>query len=138
MIGRQAVLYAVAGMVNTLVGLVVIFAGLALFGLPALAANAIGYAAGFAVSFVLNGKMTFRQQRLSRAMLGRFLLVCAVSYAANAACVAALTAHDKYLAQVAGMAVYTVLGFLLSRAFVFTGVRTAAAEPARSGYGTTR
>lgn len=134
MIARQAVLYAVTGLINTMVGLGVIFAGLALFGLPALAANAIGYAAGFAVSFVLNGKLTFRQQRLSGAMLGRFLLVCGVAYAANAVCVAALAAQDKYLAQLAGMAVYTVLGFLLSRAFVFTGMPPAA----RPDYLTTR
>lgn len=126
MLARQAALYAVAGMLNTMVGLGVIFAGLALFDLPALVANAIGYAVGLAVSFVLNGKLTFRQQRLSGAMLGRFLLVCAVAYLANAICVVVLTPYDKYLGQLAGMAVYTALGFLLSRAFVFTDVRAAA------------
>ena len=136
---RQAVIYALVGVANTAIGLVVIFVGLAVFDLPGLIANAIGYAVGFAVSFVLNGKVTFRQERLSAAMLVRFLGICALAYAANAICVVGLAGQNKYLAQAAGVALYTVFSFFLCRRFVF-GDASVPHEmiPARRGYGITR
>jgi putative flippase GtrA len=113
--------YILVGLVNSAVGLAVIFAALTL-GLGDLAANAAGYAVGLALSFFLNGRWTFRQRHLGAAQLWRFGLVTAVAYLANV--LALLAARDVWrldhrLAQLCAMAAYTLVGFVGARAFAF-------------------
>ena len=125
MIG-EALSFGLVGLANTAVGLLVIFGCMAFAGTSPLVSNAIGYGFGLGVSFLLNGRFTFRQSRLFFGMLTRFLSVCALSYAANAACVGVLAARDKYAAQIAGVAIYAALSFVLCRVFVFRERRDSA------------
>lgn len=107
------------GIFNTILGLVIIFACLYFLAMPPLAANAVGYAIGLAISFTLNGTFTFRQSRLSAGAFGRFLVVFALAYAANAVVVEVLSPFNRYLAQAVAMPVYTLLSFTGCRVFVF-------------------
>src|SRR5262245_31004693 len=56
----QASRYALVGLLNTLVGLLVIIACQAVLGLSPYVANACGYAVGILVGFVANRNWTFR------------------------------------------------------------------------------
>lgn len=107
------------GVTNTLVGLTVIAAAMYLFNTNPIVANAVGYLVGVAASFALNGRLTFRQNSLSGRMFARFVAVCIISYIANVAAVWLWLDHDKYTAQVIGMAVYLLVNFSGSRMFVF-------------------
>jgi putative flippase GtrA len=121
----QVLRYVVVGLVNTAVGLSIIFA-LMLAGVADVAANAIGYAVGLCVSFVLNGRWTFGASSLDAGRLLRFLLVVGLSYLANLA--ALVVARDalgwgSHHGQLAGAAVYTAVGFIGSHWFAFAARR---------------
>lgn len=121
----QVLRYLLVGVVNTAVGLSIIFA-LMHAGVSDVAANAIGYAIGLCVSFVLNGKWTFGATALDAGRLLRFLLVVGVAYLANLA--ALFVARDalgwgSHVGQLAGAAAYTAVGFIGSRWFAFAARR---------------
>jgi putative flippase GtrA len=126
--------FVVIGVLNTAVGLTVIFGAKALLGWDDLPANVAGYAVGLAASFSLNRRWTFRDRgRVSPALL-RFLAAFALAYLANLATVFALrdlAQVDSYLAQAAGAVPYTVLFFLASRALVFLDGHPAASSMGR-------
>lgn len=111
--------FLAVGIFNTILGLLIIFGCLYFLDMPPLAANAVGYAIGLAISFTLNGTLTFRQSRLSAAAFGRFVVVFALAYAANAVVVEVLSPFNRYFAQAVAMPVYTVLSFTGCRVFVF-------------------
>lgn len=114
--------FAVAGVLNTVVGLSVIFAVKLAFGASELLANAAGYAVGLAVSFSLNRNWVFRSTAPARAALRRFLIVFAAAYAVNLAVVllaAETFGVNGYIAQTLGVGTYAVLFYLGSRSFVF-------------------
>lgn len=115
----QFVTFVTVGLVNTAIGLAVISGCIYFLNLPALAANAVGYAAGIIISFKLNGTFTFRYSAISTASFVRFLIVFGLAYLANAGVVLALTSWNRYLAQAAGLFTYTVLSFTGCRVFVF-------------------
>lgn len=114
--------FVAVGILNTGIGLAVIFAAKALLGWNDLAANAFGYAVGLCASFVLNRAWTFRDRgRVGPALL-RFLIAFGLAYLVNLATVFGLrdvVGIDSYVAQAAGVVPYTVLFFVASRAFVF-------------------
>jgi putative flippase GtrA len=119
---EQPMRFLGVGVVNTLVGLTLIY--LARFGLgwADVPANMLGYAVGLAVSFSLNRRWTFRYEgRLLTAQL-RFLAAFALAYAANLGALLLLThglGITSVLAHPAGMVVYTSIFYILSRTFVF-------------------
>jgi putative flippase GtrA len=120
--GRRVGRFAVAGVLNTLVGLSVIFGVKLAFAAPEALANAAGYAVGLAVSITLNRKWVFRSIAPARAALCRFLLVFAAAYAVNLGVVllaAGTFGVNGYLAQTLGVGTYAVLFYLGSRSFVF-------------------
>lgn len=122
--------FLTVGVVNTLVGLTCIYAAMALLGLGLVASNAIGYAVGVAISFMLNRSWTFGQSGAWGGPLARWLGVVAVSYACNIA--AASFAHrslgvDAYVAQLVGVVVYTAVSFLGAKLFAFAPPRRALA-----------
>jgi putative flippase GtrA len=119
---EQPLRFLGVGVLNTLVGLTLIY--LARFGLgwADVPANILGYAVGLTVSFSLNRRWTFRHEgRLLSAQL-RFLAAFAVAYAANLAALLLLTRGlgvASIVAHPAGMVVYTSIFYILSRYFVF-------------------
>jgi putative flippase GtrA len=130
--------YALVGMVNTLVGLLVIYAAKWVAGLPDLPANLLGYLAGFAVSYALNARWTFAFRGRHGVAAPRFVLVILVAYLANIATVYAALglAINSYIAQAAGMVPYAVVGYLGTALFVFRDLRPrTGVYPQRSSGG---
>lgn len=121
-IPASAVRYALVGLVNTVVGLGVIYGAMYFLGFADIPANALGYMVGVIVSFLLNRQWTFRDTGPIGSALVRFLAVLLVAYFANLGTVLALVelaAVNRYLAQAAGVLPYVVVGYLGSRYFAF-------------------
>ena len=117
---RQAFLFCLVGVANTIVGLSVIFA-LMWLGLGDVLANMIGYAAGFCLGYLLNTRVTFNSQR-SRSGATKYVLLMLICYCLNLAVMLFLrdaVGIDRHVAQIAGMITYTSVGFIGSRFFVF-------------------
>jgi putative flippase GtrA len=126
----RAAKFAMVGVANTLLGLLVIYAIKWGRGTGDLAANLLGYLTGFSMSYFLNARWTFAFRGEHRSAVPRFLLTLALAYLANLATVyAALSLSiNSYLAQAAGIVPYTVISYLGAALFVFRYPRTAAAK----------
>ena len=109
------------GVLNMLVGLLVIYACKWFFNAGDVAANAMGYAAGLVNSFALNSRWTFAYRGPQWPALLKFLAVAAVAYAMNLLTVLLLIRYgvDSYLAQALGVPPYTLTTYLASKFFVF-------------------
>lgn len=118
--------YLVAGVVNTIVGYGVFLLAFRGLGLQVFVANALGYAAGLAAAYLQNRYFVFRGSRHSVGALLRFLVGFGVAYLANVAVLE--LAHARIglraeLAQLAAMAVYTVVFYLVNRCYVWRVAR---------------
>jgi putative flippase GtrA len=113
--------YAGSGLINTLVGFIVIFTAMALGATPLLA-NCAGYAVGFFLGFVLSKKFVFRANGHFVSESLRYLLAFAAAFLANLAILRValdVFSINPYLAQFGAAASYTILMYLLTRYFVF-------------------
>ncbi|MBX7492750.1 GtrA family protein [Qipengyuania sp. 1NDW9] len=114
--------FLLVGGFNTLLGYGFILAAL-FFGAGDYAANAIGFALGVPISWMLHRVLTFRvRKRISRGEMGRYIAVVAVSYAVNLGIVTAGRAAgfvENPFVQLAAICVYAAVFYLLSRRFVF-------------------
>jgi putative flippase GtrA len=114
--------YLAVGVLNTLVGLAVIYFCLYALGTGNAGANALGYAVGIVVSFYLNKRWTFRHDGSALPALLRFIAVLGVAYIVNLVTVLLLAdgfGMNRYLAQAMGIPPYTILGYVGSRLFSF-------------------
>lgn len=82
----RALRFAASGVLNTLAGYALILLAREL-GAAELAANALGYAGGLALSFMLHRRWVFADRVLAAGASWRFLVVAAAAWALNAACV---------------------------------------------------
>lgn len=117
----QAGKYALVGVLNTAVGLSIIYACMA-GGLGDITSNAIGYGIGIMVSYAMNSRWTFEHTGRDAPALLRFLVVVGVAYSANI--VALLLARDglglnSHVAQLFGIGAYVLVGFIGSRRYAF-------------------
>lgn len=118
----QLIRFALVGVSNTALSLAVIWCALMLLGLPDVVANAVGYVAGFACSFVLNRNWTFGHRGSISLGLVRVALTYAVAYCANFAVLTVVLAHfgtGAVWTQLPGMVVYTVVCYLGLKFFAF-------------------
>jgi putative flippase GtrA len=113
--------FVLAGIVNTLVGLAVIYLAKFVFAVGDVPANLLGYGVGLACSFVLNRNWTFGHRGPIKPALARFMTVQGVAYCLNLATVVALlrSGLNGYLAQAGGVPVYVVAGYLGCRHWAF-------------------
>lgn len=114
--------YCLVGVVNTLVGLGLIFSLMALVGLSPAASNFIGFAVGIMVSFSLNRAWTFRSAAPIAKSFAYFASVCGAGYFLNLGVLLTaiyLLGINPYVAQVIGVGCYAVFVFLGSRYFAF-------------------
>lgn len=117
----QFIKYLLTGLLNSAIGLTLIYVCLAA-GLGDIAANVAGYAVGFCVSYFVNNKWTFRQDRATVAKFGGFLLVAGAAYVFNLFVMLAARDQlhiDHRIAQLLGVAAYTGSSFIGMRLFVF-------------------
>lgn len=120
----EAVRFAVVGLINTAITLALIY-GLTALGLSYLLANAIGYAAGFVNSFVMNRQWTFRSSGDWGRQAVSFFLVFAVSYGVQFLALLMQTVWlgvPVWLAQGTSMVVYTGVNFILNKIVTFRSV----------------
>jgi len=121
---RRPLRFVLVGVLNTVSGLAVIFALKWLLHMPDVAANVVGYAAGLAISFVLNGRWTFQYKgRLGNA-LPRFAGVVATAYLANLTVVIGAIhgfGINGYVAQTLGVVPYTLATYFGMKHFVYAG-----------------
>jgi putative flippase GtrA len=85
--------YLLVGVVNTLVGLGIIYLAMYFLHMDLASSNAIGYTIGIMVSFVLNKKWTFDSQDQVVYSFLRYLLVLLVAYVTNLATVLFVNSH---------------------------------------------
>ena len=110
------------GVLNMVVGLLVIYACKWFFQANDVAANAIGYAAGLITSFTLNSRWTFNYRGPQLPALIKFLLVAALAYGMNLLTVLMLihwAGVNGYSAQALGIPPYTLTTYLASKFIVF-------------------
>ena len=118
----QGLRFSAVGLINTAIGLLVIYALMYFFGIGPLVANGIGYVIALAVSFTLNRSWTFGHSGAIQHALPRYFLVVAVAYIGNFVLIYYGINHldwDSYLAQVAGIIVYSSTTFFGCRLLVF-------------------
>ena len=119
--------FAVAGLLNTLIGFAAIVSALQL-GFPDIAANLIGFAVGLTAGFLINRQWTFRAAGRARsAEVARYIAAFAVSWGLNIGVVLLgirLGMAGSVWVQLCAMAVYSLTFFALSRWFVFPQSRT--------------
>jgi putative flippase GtrA len=121
--------YLAVGVLNTCVGLGVIYAAMYFAHLGNVAANLIGYIVGAAFSFFVNKYWTFSNRNAAGPQFVRFVLVLSVAYLVNLAAVTTLVNGfevNPYIAQALGTAPYTTVGYLGSRYFAFRPLATLA------------
>lgn len=119
---QQSLRFAIVGLVNTAIGVAVIYTIMFFFQTGPVIANVIGYAIGIAISFALNRAWTFNNSRPIVHVLPKYFLVVVVCYTLNLGVVLAATSHfliNGYVAQLIGMAIYTTCMFFGCRLFVF-------------------
>ena len=111
--------YNIVGIVNTLFGFSIIFF-LMFIGIGPTLSNAIGYALGAILSYMLNKKYTFGDIRHSTLLAIKFFSVLFVAYLLNLLALQWLLGLiNPYLAQVGAAVVYTLSSFLLAKFMVF-------------------
>ena len=107
------------GIVNTLFGFSIIFL-LMFLGVGATLSNAIGYALGALLSYLLNKKYTFGGAKHSTLLALKFFSVLFIAYLLNLFTLQwLLESINPYLAQIGAAVVYTLSSFLLAKFIVF-------------------
>lgn len=110
------------GVVNTLVGLMVIYAAKWFFHLGDVAANVVGYSIGLAVSFTLNSRWTFDYRGPMRPAFGKFVFVSLLAYGMNLVTVMSSISYlelSGYIAHALGVVPYTMTCYFSSKYLVF-------------------
>ena len=126
---HQLARFGAVGLANTALGLAAIYACMFFFRVGPEMANMLGYGVGLSLGFWLNKRWTFANPRKIGHTAPRYALVVTLSYLVNLALVSVTSRNgmDPYVAQLCGVAPYTILCFLGCRFYVF---QTAA--PAQS------
>jgi putative flippase GtrA len=126
---RHFLRFIAVGLANSAIGFAVIVAGLRA-GLGDYRANALGYAVGLCVSYVLQRRWAFAvSHRADAREVVLFLAAAGSAYAANLAVILAArrAGHsDSPVAQAVAMAAYSLVFFALSRLVVFARRADAA------------
>ena len=125
--------FAFAGALNTLIGLAVILTlDLGLHVTPLLA-NVVGYAVGLLVGWRLQRQFVFRSDARSWATRAKYVTTIAAAFCLNQGVLAAMshlvddTDLERALSQLAAMATYTVVQFVVLRLWVFKATPVQAA-----------
>ena len=118
----QMARFGSVGLINTGLGLAAIYGCMFVFHASVEIANLVGYAAALCLSFQLNKRWTFSSARPIGQAAPRFGAVIALAWLVNLAVVSlsVRSGMNPYLAQLCGVAPYTILCFLGCRFFVFS------------------
>ncbi|WP_176438484.1 GtrA family protein [Actibacterium lipolyticum] len=114
--------YILIGLLNTGVGLAVIFALHVGAELSLAVSNAVGYFIGWLLSYVLNRSWTFAHSGSMARSLPLYLLVVLVAFGVNLLVIVGLQAQGipYVVAQISGAAIYSILTFIGAKIVVFS------------------
>lgn len=131
----QFVKYALVGVMNTLVTLIVIYVTKSFLGIKPMGANAIGYGCGLVNSFIWNKTWVFRSRKDFKREAVKFLVGFGLCYALQFVIVWVLTYRTPLgamqwviggltfsgyaVATLAGNVGYTVANFIYNRTVTF-------------------
>ncbi len=122
----ELIKFASVGVLNTFLGLVVIYSLKWGLNWGDAIANLAGYLVCILLGFLLNGLWTFGKSALQAKHLQGYLLVVAVAYLMNLGTVLlsikVLDVSGDY-AQLVGVPVFTFTSFVLNKLFVFSNDR---------------
>jgi putative flippase GtrA len=114
--------FLIVGIINTLVGLSIIYMNKWVFGLGDIISNIVGYSVGLTVSFNLNSKWTFKYSGKYVSAITKFMFVFIIAYSVNLItvmiCIKVLHINS-YLSQAIGVPPYTIIFYLGSKLFAF-------------------
>ncbi|WP_227503010.1 GtrA family protein [Raoultella terrigena] len=119
LLSNPALKYVMVGLLNTAITAVVIFL-LMSAGVGIYISNALGYVVGILFSFVVNSLFTFSTTLTGKRFI-KFLASCAVCWVANIITVKIflmIFSDFIYIAQLCGMIVYTISGYLINKLWV--------------------
>jgi putative flippase GtrA len=120
----RVVRFGMVGLVNTAIGLAVLYAAL-FAGFGDFLSNALGYGSGLIVSFFLHRGWTFAGKTNSLPRdAGGFVVAWIIAYLANLAAITfgrSVGFIDNPLVQLAGVGAFTVTFYVLTTWMVFTG-----------------
>lgn len=109
------------GVINTIVGFIVIFSAMGL-GFSPIVSNVAGYAVGFVLGFVISKKFVFRSNGHFVTESIRYLIAFAISFAFNLLVLRFALLYSNLhvmVSQAVAAVAYTLLMYLLTRFFVF-------------------
>jgi putative flippase GtrA len=110
-----------SGLVNTIIGFIVIFSAMAL-GISPMISNIAGYAVGFTLGYVLSKSFVFRSNGHFVSESVRYLIAFIVSFALNLLVLHILLKYlnwNAVVSQIAAAISYTSLMYALTRYIVF-------------------
>jgi putative flippase GtrA len=117
--------YAGSGVINTIIGFIVIFSAMAL-GISPMISNVAGYAVGLMLGFVFSKKFVFRSNGHFVTESVRYVVAFIISFLLNLLVLRIALIYSNYhvvASQVAAGASYTILMYVLARIYVFRGTR---------------
>ena len=117
----QATRYGIVGIINTLLGLSIIFIALS-YGASDIGANVLGYGVGLLTNFSLSRYWVFKHQGSISQSFARYLMAYLLAYSCNL--VVVLLAHralgvNVHFSQVLGAGTFALVAFLGYRCFAF-------------------
>ncbi len=113
--------YATIGLFNTFIGYGIIFI-LFYFGIFPELSNFIGYFIGFFVSYFLNKKYNFKSKNEHKKDFPKFILSMIIAYLLNLLILIIcyrFLGMNVYLSQILAGFVYMIVGYFLSKIWVF-------------------
>ena len=118
----ELIRYLAAGIINTLVGYCVFLVMLNVIGLNPYYSNAISYAFGLIVAYIMNLLFVFKKSSHSLRSGYRFFIGFGISYGLNIMVFNASILYFKFqaeISQIMAMASYTICFYLINRYFVW-------------------
>lgn len=121
MLQNTFIKYGLIGIFNTLVGYGLTFY-LFYIGIVPEVANFIGYFVGFFVSYILNKKFNFKSNNTHKQDLPKFLISMSMAYIVNL--IVLFVSYrvfevNVYLSQIIAGIFYILVGYLMSKIWVF-------------------
>ncbi len=119
---KQFLKYLSIGLLNTIIGLSVIFFCMKILHFTYIISNISGYAVGLIYSFIWNKNWTFKSNGSVSVETVKFLIVFGISYIIQLGAlifIKEIMHIIPEIAQILGIGVYTITSFTLNKFFTF-------------------
>ena len=125
-ISSQFIRFFLVGVINTMIGYLIICICMYLLELEPKVSNSIGYVLSFYISYILHRNLTFTSQKNKCVEIPRYLMVFVFSYLMNLLVLSFLVDNfriNNALSQMLAMATYVITSYLLNKIYTFKIVK---------------